>query len=280
MNVFFNVFDLRFRFLGIGIFNFMMLFLVSNIYSQDYEVTYLNESLIRDESLEELKDFYYIQDTLVNDVKPLMKISAIVTGKRHQRLDNYYDRILKDASYYNLNAIKVDSSHVDKNLTCHLYLSLYSLNHYQVQINEADIDRNLIVVFGRYYKGHGDKKFKMNGRKMILSPFEYVKRYAPIGKKASINMSYSRAEILGKEDGIEYFVNGVKSKENNSFYFYLGGALGGMVVAVQDKQPDLMSRGFGYFLMNIYEEKFYKAKTLQDLIDERNAENETNNSDK
>jgi len=220
------------------------------------------------------KELYYVQDSLKNKLKSLARIHLKTSGKRHHRLDNQFELITEMALPLGLNSIKVDSAKVT-GIVCEYWVSLYQMNDDQIEQNESIVGDNLICVFGKFDdKNKKGKSFKINGRKIELMPYEFIKRNIPIGKRGSVNINNQRFELLGQNKGGEAFFDTFKNSffgssggSNQSLNFQKGGFFISIPINGNSNNNALQTnRNFAYFLYNIYNEKVVIAKTREALI--------------
>ncbi len=240
------------------------------------EISELDSKAISRLKPSKAKRLYYVQDTFANQLKPMATFHGRTCGARSFRLDNQFQVISKKALKIGLNSIRIDSSKID-GIVCEYWGTLYRMKFNQIQTNEKIVMNNLLCVFGKFdNKYQPGKSFKINGRKIQLMPYEYVKRNIAVGKRGSVELRGSRLELVGGVEGGEAFYATKGMSIETSLMLSIGASLLtsplGLSVMVTGGKAEPIPKTFAYVLYNIYNEKIVIAKTRDAMIEAKRKE--------
>lgn len=176
-------------------------------------------------------------------------------GKKNlsQTYMEFYDMALKTgANSFTIEDIKTEDSRYI------VIVSLYNLNEEKMQENFSYYEDNIVVVFGDLNTKNTEKPkgCKINGQKVEIMPYTYVKNRNEIGGKTKISVGGflgSSVTIVGEPNKLARCLSlgGVSVLPAGGVGFGPGGAGGGVGVSISTGNIYPMDTSFGLFLMTI-----------------------------
>jgi len=184
------------------------IFFYISAYAQEVRVIEKNENYIRKEKVEEF-EFIDKNLNLTNHAKiAVLKGYSVNSGRN--TLIGLFNVFWKESNKLGANSYFIDKVESISDTT-YVQISVYYLDNKILNDNFKLYPKNMVYVFGDLDIREGStKKIKLNGKKVELSPLEYIESQNEVGKYVTVSIGGflgAKVDIYGREERLSVYLS-------------------------------------------------------------------------